>query len=140
MQVHKDEDALGPGETRSADNLRLQQVHDRLDVVSRSLQELRVSREAVQGHGSGTDAREFARSAIAVANAKLAEIQVELDGLRIAMRNRGLIEQAKGMLMLRLQVDEDEAFDYLRTLSNQTNRKLVEVASDVVRTRAGETA
>lgn len=72
------------------------------------------------------------------ADARVAELQAELAGLRVAMRDRGVIEQAKGMLMVRLQVDEDQAFDYLRTLSNTTNRKLSEVAGEVVRTRAGE--
>lgn len=71
-------------------------------------------------------------------SARLVALQAELDDLRIAMRNRGVIEQAKGMLMIRLQVDENTAFEYLRTLSNTTNRKLAEVAADVVRTRAGE--
>ncbi len=55
------------------------------------------------------------------------------------MRTRAVIEQAKGMVMVRLEVDEDAAFEYLRTLSNTTNRKLTDVAADVVRTRAGET-
>lgn len=71
--------------------------------------------------------------------ARLAECEAELDGLRDAMRHRAVIEQAKGMLMVRLQVDEDQAFDYLRTLSNTRNSKLAEIAAVVVRTRAGET-
>lgn len=120
------------------EDARLQQVHDRLDSVSRSLEELRTRREAARQAGAAARSREAARNSIEIANAKLAEIQAELDGLRIAMRNRALIEQAKGMLMLRLQIDETKAFDYLRTMSNQTNRKLVDVAGDVVRTRAGE--
>ena len=140
MQLHDRENDLQPrhGESRTADDLRMQQVHERLDVVSRSLEELRARREAAQRLGAEARSREAARNSIDVANTKLAEIQAELDGLRLAMQNRALIEQAKGMLMLRLRVDEDQAFDYLRTMSNKTNRKLVDVASDVVRTRAGE--
>jgi AmiR/NasT family two-component response regulator len=69
---------------------------------------------------------------------RLQELQAELDGLRAAMRHRGVIEQAKGMLMVRLQLDEDTAFEQLRTLSNTANRKLSDVAADVVRTRAGD--
>lgn len=57
-----------------------------------------------------------------------------------AMQSRAVIEQAKGMLMLRLQVDEDAAFGALRSMSNATNRKLFEVAADVIRTRAGESS
>jgi response regulator NasT len=62
----------------------------------------------------------------------------ELDGLRAAMANRSVIEQAKGMLMLRLEFDEAAAFAYLREASNRANRKVAEIASDVVRTRAGQ--
>ncbi|GAA0621641.1 hypothetical protein GCM10009547_25440 [Sporichthya brevicatena] len=71
---------------------------------------------------------------------RLTQLQAEVDGLRLAMRNRGVIEQAKGMVMLRLDVDEDAAFDHLRVLSNRTNRKLVDVATDVVRTRGADVA
>lgn len=120
------------------EDARLQQVHERLDCVSRSLEELRPRREASRQAGGATPSPGAARHSIEVANARLAEIQAELDGLRIAMRNRALIEQAKGMLMVRLQIDESTAFDYLRTMSNRSNRKLVDVAGDVVRTRAGE--
>jgi hypothetical protein len=37
--------------------------------------------------------------------------------------------------MERLDVSADQAFDYLRRISSQTNRKLVAVASDIARTR-----
>lgn len=69
---------------------------------------------------------------------RLTQLQAEVEGLRLAMRNRGVIEQAKGMLMLRLGLDEDAAFEHLRVRSNRTNRKLIDVAAEVVRTRAGE--
>lgn len=140
MQVHDGGTELDSHLTNAEriEDARLQQVHERLDSVSRSLEELRTRREAAREAGAAARSREAARNSIEVANARLAEIQAELDGLRIAMRNRALIEQAKGMLMVRLQIDEAKAFDYLRTMSNQTNRKLVDVAGDVVRTRAGE--
>ena len=135
----KESDLHAPREGAGAsEDVRLHQVNERLDVVARSLQELRVRREVLPQPGAEARSREATRSSIEVANAKLAEIQAELDGLRVAMRNRALIEQAKGMLMVRLRIDEDKAFDYLRTLSNTSNRKLSEVAADVVRTRAGE--
>ncbi|MBA3742622.1 ANTAR domain-containing protein [Sporichthya sp.] len=118
-----------PGDTREHEDVRLRRVHEHLDQVARSLQDL--------GARADTD-RETAEPSIDGLHAQLAELQAELDGLRTAMRNRGVIEQAKGMLMVRLRVDEGKAFDYLRTLSNTTNRKLSEVAGEVVRTRAGE--
>lgn len=140
MQAQGNENDLHPLQSGQAehDDARLRGAAGRLDVLSRSLGELRARRIAAQEVATTTQGREQARSAIEESNAKLVEIQAELDGLRIAMRNRGVIEQAKGMLMLRFRIDEDKAFQYLRTLSNKTNRKLVEVATDVVRTRAGE--
>lgn len=126
-------------DSSAAEDIRVHQVHERLDQVSRSLQELSARREAAVQVGQVARSREAARGgAIELERARLTEIQAELDGLRIAMRNRGVIEQAKGMLMLRLKVDEEQAFDYLRKLSNTSNRKLVDVAIEVVRTRAGE--
>lgn len=125
-------------DSSAAEDFRVHQVHERLDQVSRSLQELSARREAAVQAGQVARSREAARGAIELERARLTEIQAELDGLRVAMRNRGVIEQAKGMLMLRLKVDEEQAFDYLRKLSNTSNRKLVDVATDVVRTRAGD--
>ncbi len=141
------EESISLGDSRTerrtgspSEDDRLRLVHERLDHVAQSLRELNARREAVLQAGQVARARTTARVAIDAANSKLTEIQAELDGLRLAMRNRGTIEQAKGMLMLRLQVDEDKAFEYLRTLSNTTNRKLADVAADVVRTRAGESS
>jgi PAS domain S-box-containing protein len=45
-----------------------------------------------------------------------------------AMEHRAAIEQAKGALMLALHIDEDEAFDVLRSFSNNQNEKLWAVA------------
>jgi serine phosphatase RsbU (regulator of sigma subunit)/PAS domain-containing protein len=56
----------------------------------------------------------------------------ELAGMRRAMRNRAVIEQAKGMLVERLGVGPDEAFDHLVRLSQRTNIKLAEVAAALV--------
>ncbi len=47
-------------------------------------------------------------------------------------RQRSSIEQAKGMLMLVYNIDEDQAFDLLRWRSQQENRKLRELCHDLV--------
>jgi PAS domain S-box-containing protein len=52
--------------------------------------------------------------------------------LERAMATRSIIEQAKGMIMLSKHVDENTAFDLLRKLSQAENRKLNEIAADVV--------
>jgi H2-forming N5,N10-methylenetetrahydromethanopterin dehydrogenase-like enzyme len=60
-------------------------------------------------------------------------VELEIEGLRTAMLTRGVIEQAKGMLMLRRQCEADEAFRVLVELSQTSHRKLAEVAEMLVR-------
>jgi GAF domain-containing protein len=59
----------------------------------------------------------------------------EIDQLGLALHNRNVIGQAQGVLMERLDISAEQAFDYLRRASSTTNRKLVVVAADVARTR-----
>lgn len=53
-----------------------------------------------------------------------------------AMETRTVIGQAQGVLMERFGLEPDQAFAYLRRVSQHENRKLVEVATALVRTRA----
>ncbi|HEY3505129.1 MAG TPA: SpoIIE family protein phosphatase [Actinocatenispora sp.] len=62
----------------------------------------------------------------------VARLRDELSGMRRAMRNRAIIEQAKGVLVERLSVSPDDAFDHLVRLSQRTNIKLAEVAAALV--------
>jgi PAS domain-containing protein len=62
----------------------------------------------------------------------IAQLRAERDGLRQAMRSRAVIEQAKGVLMARLGIGPDGAFDQLKELSQHTNIRLAEVAAAVV--------
>lgn len=59
----------------------------------------------------------------------------EIEHLHRALVNRTVIGQAIGLVMAWLQVDADHAFDYLRRVSMQRNRKLAEIAEVVVHTR-----
>jgi len=73
--------------------------------------------------------------AFSVANASAAASMVdEAANMRAAMVMRGTIEQAKGILMERYKVTEDQAFNVLSTASQHTGRKLRDVAQDLVRT------
>lgn len=54
--------------------------------------------------------------------------------LREALDSRDVIGQAKGILMERENCDADAAFDILRRASQRTNRKLRDVAADLVAT------
>jgi hypothetical protein len=70
----------------------------------------------------------------------LSSVETEMAGLRIAMRTRAVIEQAKGMLMAQHKIDAEAAFGMLVQLSQTTHRKLVEVAGALVESWATEHA
>lgn len=58
--------------------------------------------------------------------------------LRKALETRTAIGQAQGVLMARQHIDAQEAFDILRRASQRTNRKLREIAAEIVATVATE--
>jgi len=73
--------------------------------------------------------------AIAIGNAEAAaRTREDLTQLRTAMTSRAAIEQAKGILMERHKIKEDEAFSILTHASQRSNTKLRDVAADLVRT------
>jgi GAF domain-containing protein len=73
--------------------------------------------------------------ALAVGTAEaVARTSEALANLRIAMRSRASIEQAKGMLMERYKISSDRAFAVLTRASQTSNIKLREVADDLLRT------
>src|SRR5207245_225326 len=56
----------------------------------------------------------------------------EAADLRQALEDRKLIERAKGAVMRRLRVDEEEAFRLLRKRASDHNHKLAEAAQQVL--------
>jgi GAF domain-containing protein len=58
----------------------------------------------------------------------------EIDQLGRALHSRTTIGQAQGILIERLSIDTAQAFDYLRRVSSHSNRKLVDVCHEIVRT------
>jgi AmiR/NasT family two-component response regulator len=60
---------------------------------------------------------------------------VEVTQLKVARDSNRRIGMAMGIVMSQQQVDETVAFDMLRRISQNTNRKLRDVAEDVIRTR-----
>lgn len=54
------------------------------------------------------------------------------DNLQRALDSRVVIEQAKGILMSTSDVDADTAFEALRTASRDSNRKLRDIAQEIV--------
>ncbi len=59
-------------------------------------------------------------------------LRQEVDDLREALEARKVIERAKGILMRRLDLSEDEAFRRLQRQSQDTNRRLADVAQAIV--------
>jgi len=60
--------------------------------------------------------------------ARLAAMEAERDAARRALNERKVIERAKGVLMARFSMPEDEAYRTLRKTSMEQNRRLVDVA------------
>jgi ANTAR domain/GAF domain len=59
----------------------------------------------------------------------------EIEQRSVAMTSRTVIGQAEGIIMERLGVDADQAFAYLRRISQTQNRKLFTVCNEIVETR-----
>ena len=79
-----------------------------------------------------------AYAGVALANMHLYTAQGQVaEQLQAAMRSRAVIEQAKGILMGQRRCTSQEAFDILVGLSQDTNRKLREVAQALVDDTAG---
>jgi response regulator NasT len=74
-------------------------------------------------------------AAVTVAMARFEQyrqVRREAADLKQALEDRKQIERAKGTLMLRLAVDEEEAFRRLRRLASDGNLKLAEAARRVL--------
>jgi GAF domain-containing protein len=72
-------------------------------------------------------------AAVAIANAHLYDTQANLaQQMQAAMQSRAVIEQAKGIIMGSRHCTADEAFALLSQLSQDTNRKLRDVAAALV--------
>lgn len=68
-------------------------------------------------------------AAIAIATAQ------RLEHAEIGLDSRSTIGQAQGILMERFGLDPARAFDVLRRISSHSNRKIYDLASELVRTR-----
>jgi AmiR/NasT family two-component response regulator len=75
-------------------------------------------------------AYETSHAAIAVAGAQ------KLEHAALALVNRDVIGQAKGILMERFRITAEQAFEVLAKVSQDTNRKVYVVAEDLARTGA----
>ncbi|MBV9411159.1 MAG: ANTAR domain-containing protein [Acidimicrobiia bacterium] len=58
----------------------------------------------------------------------------KVEGLEEALRSRDVIGQAKGILMERLHMTADQAFEELRSMSQKQNLKVRDIASHLAET------
>ncbi|MFC8190273.1 GAF and ANTAR domain-containing protein [Cellulomonas sp. NPDC057328] len=77
---------------------------------------------------------DFARQAEKVVALALrhGEQNALLDDMQAAMRSRSVIDQALGILMAQQRCTADEAFAVLRRASQGRNRKVADIAGDIV--------
>jgi len=79
------------------------------------------------------------QGAIEVAMARHAEataLSDKVDQLEGALDRRAIIERAKGILMERHGITEQQAFDKLRAAARASNRRVVDLARAVADTRS----
>lgn len=97
-----------------------------------------MARYGTAPHTMGEDTSSVTQSFAAHAGTTLSNmIALELAqrsaaGLQTAMQSRAIIEQAKGMLMERHTVTADQAFTQLATMSQNSNRKVSDLAREMV--------
>jgi len=95
----------------------------------------RLGREPVMGYLVKPIGEADLKAAITVAMLRFRhfqELHREASDLRQALEDRKVIERAKGVLMHRLRVDEEEAFRRLRSAASAQNRKLIEVGRQIL--------
>jgi GAF domain-containing protein len=87
------------------------------------------------------DGCRFDADDVAVAQALAGQLSVtmaaerHIDQLGMGLHNRNVIGQAQGILMERFDLTAEQAFDYLRRTSSNTNRKVAALAAEVAQTR-----
>jgi putative methionine-R-sulfoxide reductase with GAF domain len=86
---------------------------------------------ADEGEAAAVLARQ---AAVVLANAQAYwAVETERMQLATALESRAVIDQAKGVIIAALRCTPDDAFGVLRVQSQHENRKLREVAADIVR-------
>lgn len=86
-------------------------------------------RSGVVGYLVKPFSKEDVYTAIEIATNSYREIRITKEKLR----NRKLIERAKGIVMQELSVSEDRAYRYLQKLSMDTGRSMKSIAEEIIR-------
>jgi transcriptional regulator with GAF, ATPase, and Fis domain len=64
--------------------------------------------------------------------AQLATAVLERDALHAALRERKLVERAKGLIQRRRRLSEEDAYHFIRNQSRRARRPMAEVAEDII--------
>ena len=83
--------------------------------------------------GSSPDTAPPAVHAHGAGHSHAATLEAQRAALLEAVEHRAVIEQAKGMLMLKHRCDADAAFELLVEISRRERRKVRDIAADLVR-------
>ena len=62
------------------------------------------------------------------------ELRAQVEPLRAAAESRDIIGMAKGLLMAKQEISDDDAFEVLRRASQRENRKVRDLAAEIVAT------
>ena len=74
---------------------------------------------------------------LGVRDQRIVELLEEVEELHAAAEHRAVIEQAKGVIMAATQCSPDAAFALLVAQSQAENRKLRDIATDIVQRTSG---
>ena len=80
----------------------------------------------------GGERAESLEAAGVLKDARIGELIHEIEGLHTAMEHRAAIEQAKGVIMNVMGCGPDAAFAVLVVQSQNQNRKLRDIAAEIV--------
>jgi len=59
-------------------------------------------------------------------------MDIELSEVKKALSERKVIDQAKGLIMSKLLISEAEAYQSMRSMAMEQNRKISEVAENIL--------
>jgi AmiR/NasT family two-component response regulator len=66
---------------------------------------------------------------------RVAELELENEQLRHALASRIIIEQAKGVLVERLELPPKEVFELIRSAARRAGMKLPDLAAEILHSR-----
>jgi AmiR/NasT family two-component response regulator len=74
--------------------------------------------------------------ALLALRARVVELEAENGHLRVGLSSRIVIEQAKGVLMARLDLPAEDVFELMRSAARRSRRRLHDLAAEIAISRA----